>query len=109
MVSFLSGFVSRAQKRQQEYEAQFRVSHSRVVLNSESINFYGGAKTEADILDGDLVPVKNNLAYFGWVKLPLDFVNMFIFAGTIVLTFLFAGMTVLPPPATRAIFTELKA
>ena len=80
----LAGFVSRAQKRQQEFEAEFRVSHTRLYLNSECINFYGGAQTEEALLNADLRPVARNLRYFGLMKLPLDFLANVLFSGSLV-------------------------
>ena len=40
----LSNFSSKLQRGHQELEASFRVRHSRVKLDAESINFYGGEK-----------------------------------------------------------------
>ena len=55
--AFFAGRVARVQMKQQELEGELRVYHSRVGLNAESINFYGGEATELALLEDKAAPV----------------------------------------------------
>ena len=67
-ILWLSNVVGGKQQEQQKTEANFRVAHSRIKLNADSINFYGGEAKEQAILDMQLPVIEEGAGLrFFWI------------------------------------------
>jgi ABC-type uncharacterized transport system fused permease/ATPase subunit len=73
-------------------EANFRVAHSRIKLNADSINFYGGEAKEQAILDMQLPVIEEGVGAFTLWKTPLDTGLLFLVQCTFLMANLLGGL-----------------
>lgn len=78
---FLAKRVVTVENRQEEYLAEFRVAHSKVRANAESIAFYDGSATELSKLENRNEAAYRNMILVQRRRLPLNYCALFFQYG----------------------------
>eukprot|EP00928_Gymnodinium_smaydae_P076483 TRINITY_DN5950_c1_g2_i1.p1 TRINITY_DN5950_c1_g2~~TRINITY_DN5950_c1_g2_i1.p1 ORF type:complete len:1554 (+),score=286.16 TRINITY_DN5950_c1_g2_i1:344-4663(+) len=75
---WLAARISSKQAKLQSAEANLRVLHSRIAMNSESISFYGGETSERDMINVRTESVLAAWSRFAFHKFPLDSIQLLL-------------------------------